>query len=110
MKRQRVDPIKSRIAIIRANILWPEKVLLQSIDIRKILGKAATDIVNIVEREGEGTYDVGRLIRALDLLGRVKRVAVDSITIPLYKEGDEKGSGVVLATALGLSEETETEK
>lgn len=88
-KRPRIDPIKSRIAYIGDNILTHTEACGQREEIAELMMETATKLVEIVERFKAGSYDIGRLIRALDFLNETKDTASQSIAFPCYKRGQD---------------------
>ena len=51
-------------------------------EISTIISVAGRQLKDVVTRDGESEYDVGRLIAALDLLKQCKSIASDAVLIP----------------------------
>ena len=89
-KRTRADDtIDARVAVIDGQFDLPEGTRERFTVIRGAIKTAAETVANVIRETGEGNYDVGRLIAALDALQNAKDMACVSLILPHHKVQQE---------------------
>lgn len=89
---KRPDPVDMRLkAMSTASLTLDDGTQALLTDIRSTVQRCAEEIATIVRSQGDDTYDVGRLIHAMDLLQHAKDVACVAIILPFcIGESDTK--------------------
>jgi hypothetical protein len=88
-KRSRADAtIDARVAVIDGMFQLPRATTERFTKIRGAIQRAAADVAEAVREAGEGGYDVGRLVAALDLLQQAKDVACVSLILPHHGKNE----------------------
>ena len=82
-KRSRADvTIDARVAVIDGMFDLPNGTKDRFTAIRGAIQRAAAEVAEAVRGAGEGGYDVGRLVAALDLMQQAKDTACVSLILP----------------------------